>query len=196
MKPLSIEISAFGPYKDCIKIDFRKIGENGIFLITGDTGAGKTTIFDAIVFALYGNVSGSNRQVSSVRSDFADPDTKTYVKLEFSHKGKVYIVERNPQYERIKKSGNGTTTQGADASIETNGEVLTTGISNVDRKVQEILGIDVKQFKQISMLAQGEFLKILFADSKERTEIFRKIFDTYIYQNITRILESKKKLKI
>lgn len=184
MKPISLEMSAFGSYKDEVKIDFTKIGESGIFLITGDTGAGKTTIFDAIVFALYGNVSGSNRQVASVRSDFADSETKTYVKLEFFHKGKVYIISRNPQYERPKKNGSGTTTQPADASLELNGEILESGVNNVDIKVREILGIDVKQFKQISMLAQGEFYKILFADSKDRTEIFRKIFDTYIYENI------------
>ena len=92
MKPISLEISAFGPYKDAAFIDFSKIGENGIFLITGDTGAGKTTIFDAIVFALYGSVSGSNRQVSSVRSDFADDDTQTYVELIFSHKGNIYKI--------------------------------------------------------------------------------------------------------
>ena len=90
MKPISVEISAFGPYRDAVLIDFTKIGENGIFLITGDTGAGKTTIFDAIVFALYGSVSGSNRQVATVRSDFADENTQTYVELIFSHKGKVY----------------------------------------------------------------------------------------------------------
>ena len=191
MKPIELEISAFGPYKDLTKIDFTKIGENGIFLITGDTGAGKTTIFDAIVFALYGNVSGSNRQVNSVRSDFADENIKTYVNLTFIHKGKIYKVSRNPQYERLSKRGNGTTTQVADASLELDEEVLATGVTNVDAKIREILGIDVRQFKQISMLAQGEFLKILFADSKERMEIFRKIFDTYIYEQITTKLKEK-----
>lgn len=193
MKPISVEMSAFGPYKDSVVIDFSKIGENGIFLITGDTGAGKTTIFDAIVFALYGSVSGSNRQVTTVRSDFADENTQTYVELVFSHKGKIYKVRRNPQYERPKKSGEGTTTQLADAFIEQDGKVLATGIVNVDNKVKEILSIDVKQFKQISMLAQGEFLKILFAESKERTEIFRKIFDTYIYEDIKNKLNDKQK---
>ncbi len=191
MKPLNLEMSAFGPYKDCVNIDFTKIGENGLFLITGDTGAGKTTIFDAIVFALYGNVSGSNRQVSSVRSDFADPDTKTYVTLKFSHKGKIYLVSRNPQYERPMKNRTGLTTQISDASLDEDGKNIASGITNVDKKIQEILGIDVKQFKQISMLAQGEFLKILFADSKDRTEIFRKIFDTYIYDDITKKLKAK-----
>ena len=193
MKPISVEMSAFGPYKDAIKIDFTKIGENGIFLITGDTGAGKTTIFDAIVFALYGSVSGSNRQVATVRSDFADDATATYVELVFSHKGKVYKVRRNPQYERLKKRGEGTATQLADASIENDGEVIASGLVNVDTKIKEILNIDEKQFKQISMLAQGEFLKILFAESKERTEIFRKIFDTYIYEDIKNKLNEKQK---
>ena len=193
MKPISVEMSAFGPYKDAIKIDFTKIGENGIFLITGDTGAGKTTIFDAIVFALYGSVSGSNRQVATVRSDFADDATETYVEFVFSHKGKEYKIRRNPAYERLKKRGEGTAQQMADASIECADKVLATGLSNVDMKVKEILNIDEKQFKQISMLAQGEFLKILFAESKERTEIFRKIFDTYIYEDIKNKLNEKQK---
>ena len=140
---------------------------------------------------MYGNVSGSNRQVTSVRSDFATPDTKTYVTLEFSHKGKTYLVTRNPQYERPKSRGEGFTTQIAEASLELEGEVLASGVNNVDNKIKEILGIDVKQFKQISMLAQGEFLKILFADSDSRTEIFRKIFDTYIYEDMTKKLKSK-----
>lgn len=191
MKPISMELSAFGPYKDKVVIDFTKIGENGIFLITGDTGAGKTTIFDAIVFALYGDVSGSNRQVSTVRSDFAEPDTKTYVSLQFSHKGKIYLVTRNPQYERPKSRGDGFTVQASDASLEVDGELLTSGVNNVDNKIREILGIDVRQFKQISMLAQGEFLKILFANSDSRTEIFRKIFDTYVYEDITKKLKSR-----
>ncbi len=191
MKPLNMEICAFGPYKDCVQIDFSKIGENGIFLIAGDTGAGKTTIFDAIVFALYGDVSGSNRQVQSIRSDFAEAKTKTYVILEFLHKGRTYTVNRNPQYERPKKSGEGTTIEPADASLELNGELIESGVKNVDERIREILGIDIKQFKQISMLAQGEFLKILFAESRDRTEIFRKIFDTYIYENITKQLRIK-----
>ena len=191
MKPISIELSAFGPYRDKVIIDFSKIGENGIFLITGDTGAGKTTIFDAIVFALYGDVSGSNRQVNTIRSDFADPDTKTYVSLQFSHKGKIYLVTRNPQYERPKNRGDGFTVQASDASLEVDGELLESGVNNVDNKIREILGIDVRQFKQISMLAQGEFLKILFANSDSRTEIFRKIFDTYVYDNITKKLKNR-----
>ena len=187
MKPLILEMSAFGPYKDKVEIDFTKVGENGIFLITGDTGAGKTTIFDAIVYALFGDTSGSTRQISTLRSNFADESTDTYVKLEFMHKGKVYKIRRTPQYERPKKSGDGTTKNLADAYIEYNDKTIS-GISNVNEKIEEILGINVKQFKQISMLAQGEFLKILFAESKDRTEIFRRIFDTNIYNSISKML--------
>lgn len=187
MKPINLEISAFGPYKDKVEFEFSKLGGNGIFLITGDTGAGKTTIFDAIVYALFGEVSGSNRQVSSIRSDFADNNTETYVMFEFIHKGITYKIKRVPEYTRLKKSGEGTTKNVADASIEWNDNVVS-GISNVNEKVEEILGINAKQFKQISLLAQGEFLKILFAESKDRTEIFRKIFDTNIYNNITTLL--------
>lgn len=184
MKPTKVTMSAFGPYKEEVVIDFTQIGEKGIFLITGDTGAGKTTIFDAISYALYGEASGSNRTVKSVRSDFADIDTPTFVKLEFSHKGKNYIVTRNPEYERPKKKTEGTTVTSADASMECDGEVIANNIKKVNEKSEEILGINAKQFKQIVMLAQGEFLNILFAGSDNRTEIFRKIFDTTIYKKI------------
>ena len=195
MKPINLEISAFGPYKNKVEIDFTKIGDNGIFLITGDTGAGKTSIFDAISFALFGEVSGSNRTIQSLRSNFAEIDTKTYVKLKFSHKNKIYFIERNPEYERPLKRGVGTTKETADATLDCEGEFEPiTGTKNVNNKIEEILGINSKQFKQISMLAQGEFLKVLFAESKERTEIFRKIFDTNIYKKITNeIFEEYKK---
>ena len=193
MKPLKIKISAFGPYKNCIDIDFEKLGESGIFLITGDTGAGKTTIFDSISFALFGEVSGSNRPVPSVRSDFADNNTETFVELEFTHKNKKYKITRNPAYERTKKRGEGTTKTSADASLEYDDKVIS-GTKNVDIKIEEILGINSKQFKQISMLAQGEFLKILFAESKDRTEIFRRIFDTDIYNQIAKRLADKTRI--
>lgn len=193
MKPINITVSAFGPYKDKIKIDFTKLGKNGIFLITGDTGAGKTTIFDAISFALFGEVSGSNRPVTSLRSDFAESEQETYVELEFTHKNQTYKIRRNPTYQRPKKRGDGYTTTNADAYIEYN-ETVISGLKNVDIKVEEILGINAKQFKQIAMLAQGEFLKILFAESKDRTEIFRRIFDTDIYNLITRKLAEKTKV--
>lgn len=192
MKPINLRISAFGPYKDEVNIDFTKLGENGIFLITGDTGAGKTSIFDAISFAIFGEVSGSNRPIQTLRSDFADMNIDTYVELEFVHKNRKYKILRNPSYEKPKKKGEGFTKKSADASLEYD-DVVVSGIKNVDIKIEEILGINAKQFKQISMLAQGEFLKILFAESKERTEIFRKIFDTNIYNSIARKLKEKLK---
>lgn len=192
MKPINLTISAFGPYKDKVVIDFTKLGENGIFLITGDTGAGKTSIFDAISFAIFGEVSGSNRPIQSIRSDFADSDTETFVELEFIHKNKIYRILRNPSYEKLKKKGEGFTKKTADASLEFDDNVVA-GIKNVDTKIEEILGINAKQFKQIAMLAQGEFLKILFAESKDRTEIFRRIFDTNIYNLIAKKLKEKLK---
>ena len=192
MKPIKLIISAFGPYKDKVTIDFTKLGENGIFLITGDTGAGKTSIFDAISFAIFGEVSGSNRPIQSVRSDFSDNDTETFVELEFLHKNKTYKITRNPSYEKAKKRGEGTTKKSADAFLEYD-NISISGIKNVDLKIEEILGINARQFKQIAMLAQGEFLKILFAESKDRTEIFRKIFDTNIYNLISKKLKEKLK---
>ena len=192
MKPINLTISAFGPYKDKVVIDFTKLGENGIFLITGDTGAGKTSIFDAISFAIFGEVSGSNRPIQSIRSDFADSETETFVELEFLHKNKIYKILRNPTYEKPKKKGDGFTKKTADASLEFDDKVVT-GIKNVDTKIEEILGINAKQFKQIAMLAQGEFLKILFAESKDRTEIFRKIYDNNIYNLIAKKLKEKLK---
>ena len=192
MKPIKVVLNAFGPYKEEVTIDFSQFDTQGLFLVTGDTGAGKTTIFDAISFALFGEVSGSNRPVSSLRSDFASSDSDTFVELQFSHKNKEYRLKRIPSYQRPKKKGDGFVKTVADASLEYDGKVIT-GISNVDQKIEEILGITAKQFKQIAMLAQGEFLKILFADSKERTEIFRRVFDTSIYDLISKKIGEKQK---
>ena len=183
MKPLNLKMSAFGPYKNEVEIDFKKLGTNNIFLITGDTGAGKTTIFDAISYALFNEVSGSNRPITSLRSKFATTED-TYVELEFEHKGKEYKIRRVPEYERVKKTGKGTTKNIADAYLEYEDKIIT-GVKNVNDKIIELIGINAKQFKQISMLAQGEFIKILFAESKDRTEIFRKIFETSIYEQIS-----------
>ena len=190
MKPISIKISAFGPYKDEVVIDFTKFDDNGIFLITGDTGSGKTTIFDAICFALFGTASGSNRDKSSFRSDFASDDVKTFVILKFIHKGIIYKIERNLSYIRKKKRGDGFTQVSGDATLTYLNEVIT-GDKNATDKCIEILGINAVQFKQISMIAQGEFLKLLLAKPSERASIFRKIFDTYIYKDISDTLKIK-----
>lgn len=190
MRPINITISAFGPYKDQVYIDFTQFDNNGIFLITGDTGSGKTTIFDAICFALFGIASGSNRGKNSFRSDFADDDVKTFVILEFMHKNISYKVTRSLGYIRKKKRGEGYTQVNGDASCEYLDNVIT-GDKHVTDKCEEILGINSSQFKQISMIAQGEFLKLLLAKPNDRADIFRKIFDTYIYRDISDSLKRK-----
>ena len=193
MKPKNLVMSAFGPYSGRVEVPLSSLGGSGLFLITGDTGAGKTTLFDAIAFALFGEASGSVRTVDSLRSDFASPDTKTFVELEFLHKGLSYRIKRNPKYDRPKKNGTGFTSEIADAVMTLPGGEVITGSSRVTEKVVDLLGIDFKQFKQIAMIAQGEFLKLLLADSKERAEIFRKVFNTGIYQVIQETLKRRER---
>jgi exonuclease SbcC len=178
MRPLKLKISAFGPYSGVTEFDFSKLGTGGLYLITGDTGAGKTTIFDAITYALYGDPSGNNRDVSMLRSKYANESTPTEVELTFSYRDKEYTVKRNPEYEREAKRGGGTTKQGANAElIYPDGKVVTK-IKDVDLAIKDIIGIDRNQFCQIAMIAQGDFLKLLLAPTKERMEIFRHIFKT------------------
>lgn len=193
MKPLELELSAFGPYPSKEIFDFNKIGGHGLFLITGDTGAGKTTLFDAIIFALYGIASGENRTktISSIRSDFAKDDTKTYVELHFSHREREYRVRRNPKYKRPKKNGPGVTVEDADACLWMPDGSMITKRKDVDEKILEILSIDSGQFKQIAMIAQGEFMQLLNAKSDERGEIFRRVFGTKKYYDFQKILEEK-----
>ena len=190
MRPLNLVISAFGPYKEKVEIDFDKLGDQGIFLITGDTGSGKTTIFDAISFALFGSASGSRREVNSFRSDFASLDTPTYVHFSFIHKGIVYKIERVPKYTRKKKRGDGTTVVSGDANLFYLKEVVT-GEKNVNEKCSEILGMNANQFRQIVMIAQGEFMDLLHAKPRDRAEILRHIFDTGIYKNISDELKNQ-----
>lgn len=187
-------ISAFGPYKDRVEIDFNKLGDNGIFLITGDTGSGKTTIFDALSFALFGEASGSRRENSSFRSDFAVDEVSTFVRLDFVHKDVVYSVERIPRYMRKKKRGDGVTAVGGEATLTYLDEVVT-GEKNVTDKCVEILGMNASQFKQIVMIAQGEFLDLLLAKTKDRATIFRHIFDTGVYKDISDSLKNRYLLK-
>lgn len=190
MRPLILKLSAFGPYADKTEIDFTKLGTGGIYLITGDTGAGKTTIFDAITYALYGNPSGNNREVSMFRSKYAQSDVPTQVELTFDYYGKKYVVQRNPEYERANKRGEGTTKQLAGAQfIYPDGRVVTK-IKEVDQAVKDVMGIDRNQFCQIAMIAQGDFLKLLLASTKERMEIFRHIFKT---EGFSRLQERLKK---
>ena len=178
MRPLKLKISAFGPYSGVTEFDFTRLGKGGLYLITGDTGAGKTTIFDAITYALYGEPSGKNREVSMLRSKYANDSTPTEVELVFSYRDKEYTVKRNPEYEREAKRGGGLTKQLANAEIiYPDGKVITK-IKEVDNAVKDIVGIDRNQFCRIAMIAQGDFLKLLLSPTKERMEIFRHIFKT------------------
>ena len=193
MKPLKVTMSAFGPYADRTEVALDTFGGQGLFLITGDTGAGKTTIFDAIAFALFGEASGSVRSVDTLRSDFADLNTKTFVEFSFLHKGKQYIITRNPRYERPKKNGEGFTTENADATLILPGGDIVSGHKDVNSKIVDLLGINYRQFKQIAMIAQGEFLQLLLADSKERGDIFRRVFNTELYQTAQRLLKDSER---
>ena len=181
MKPQKLELHAFGPYAGTQIIDFTVFGESGLFLITGDTGAGKTTIFDAITFALYGAVSGSVRPVDSLRSDFAAPEVKTGVTLEFTHKGGQYRIERSPRYQRPKLRGEGTVAVEAEAALYFPDGSTVTKSREVTAAVTELLGVDCRQWCRIAMIAQGEFLRLLTATSEERGESFRRVFGTEEY---------------
>ena len=183
MKPLKLTMQAFGPYATKTVIDF-SVFNNGLFLIAGDTGSGKTSIFDAITYALYNEVSGSLKDPSMMRSDYAKPTDETFVELEFLHNGKKYVVRRNPRYKRAKLRGDGFTDQPARASLIFPNGTEEDKLIKVDEHIRNILGIDADQFKQIVMIAQGEFLRLLNASSVERSEIFRTIFDTHDYVRI------------
>lgn len=184
MRPVTLTLSAFGPYADETTIDFSKLGKSGIYLITGDTGAGKTTIFDAIVYALYGKTTDKQREAKMLRSKYADPRTDTFVKLTFENNGKTYTVKRNPEYLRLKKRGNGTTKQTSDAELILPNGTPVTKVDEVTAKITEILGINCDQFMHIAMIAQGDFRKLLLASTDERKGIFRKIFSTENYEKL------------
>ena len=187
MRPLKLKMSAFGPYAGVIEVDFETLGTNGLYLITGDTGAGKTTIFDAVCFALYGTASGSLRETSMLRSMYADSVTPTFVELTFAYAGKTYKVKRIPDYIRESRRGEGTTKQSAEAELTMPDGAVIAKVKEVNAAITEIIGVDRNQFSQIAMIAQGDFRKLLIADTKERQEIFRKIFKTDYY----RILQDK-----
>ena len=191
MRPIKLTISAFGPYASKQVIDFEELKGRNIFVISGKTGAGKTTIFDAISYALYGEASGESRETDSLRSHFADDNTETYVELEFELRGEKYTVNRVPKQKKKKARGEGYTEKSADATLTLPDGKVITKVKNVTDKIIEILGITREQFKQIVMLAQGEFKKLLLADSVEREGIFRKIFNTYDFEKIQAELKDK-----
>lgn len=185
MRPEKLTISAFGPYADKTEIDFSKLGEGGLYLITGDTGAGKTTIFDAITFALYGRASGEVRDPAMFRSKYAEPSTETFVELVFSYQGKNYHVRRSPEYMAPKKRGTGQTLRKAEAQlIYPDERQPVTKAKDVTAAVEQLLGLSYDQFTQIAMIAQGDFQKLLLAGTTQRGEIFRQLFHTGLYQQI------------
>jgi len=193
MRPLKLVLSAWGSYKDRTEIDFEKVTGGGLYLISGPTGAGKTSIFDGIAFALYGNVSGSIREKDSLRSDFAPGEGKTFVELTFAHQNQIYQVRRSPRYARPKKRGEGFLLEPETAvlflpdgrSLEGNGEV--------SQKLHQLLGLSYQQFRQLSMIAQGEFIQLLTASSRERTEILRSVFQTDICERFQQLLTARVK---
>lgn len=189
MRPLKLKISAFGPYAGVTEIDFTEMGEGGLFLIAGDTGAGKTTIFDAIAFALYGEASGSFRAPEMLRSKYAKPEAPTEAALCFSCRGKEYRVRRNPEYLRPAKRGGGETLQRAEAELLLPDGSVVTKAREVTNKIREILGLDREQFMQIAMIAQGDFLRLLLASTEERKRIFQRIFRTERFDMLQRRLK-------
>lgn len=191
MKPLKLVMSAFGPYAKVETLDFTALNNQNIFLITGPTGAGKTTIFDALSVALYGEASGSSRDRDSLRSQFAEDGIDTYVELIFSIRDKEYRIKRYPQQLKKKTRGEGYTLQNSKVELFLPDGRVETKIVEVDKRIAEVLGMTSQQFKQIVMLPQGEFRRLLESESKEREVIFRKIFGTEAFLRIQENLENR-----
>ena len=183
MKPIKLVLSAYGPFPGKTVIDFDKLGSDGVFLISGPTGSGKTTIFDGICYALYGTASGNLRTAKMMRSTYADPDIKTFVELTFLSHGLEYRINRRPEQEITKINGKGTTVRQSEVFLEIldDGNMVYTGKREVEDKIKEIIGLDANQFRQVTMIAQGEFLKVLNSSTEERMAIFSKVFKTGRY---------------
>ena len=191
MRPLKLTVAGFGPYAQVQELDFAALGTAGLYLITGDTGAGKTTIFDAITFALFGEASGDSREANMLRSKYVKPEDPTYVELTFAYDGKEYTVRRNPEYERAKTRGSGTTKQAADAMLTYPDGTVVTKLKDVDKAIREIIGLTREQFSQVSMISQGDFRRLLQADTRERQKIFRDIFGTGLFVTLQLQLKDK-----
>ena len=191
MRPLNLKMSAFGPYAGEVEIPMSELGSSGLYLITGDTGAGKTTIFDAICYALFGEASGENRTSGMFRSKYADPATPTYVELTFTHEGKEYLIRRNPDYMRPARRGDGLTQEKAGAELHYPDGRIVTRTTDVTGAVEELLGVNKDQFSQIAMLAQGDFLKLLLSGTDERIKIFRELFKTSYFLKLQDRLDQK-----
>ncbi len=191
MRPVRLELSAFGPYAGKTVIPFDKFGDKGIYLISGDTGAGKTTVFDAICFALYGEPSGNIRDDRMLRSKYAEKSAATYVDMDFVYKGKKYNIRRNPWYMRPKKHGEGMTDEKAGAALTFPDGRRVEGISEVTAEITELLGLNRRQFTQIAMIAQGDFMRLLMAKTDERITVLREIFKTNFYSEFQKRISSE-----
>lgn len=196
MKPIKLTIQAFGPYAETETIDFTELGNRTMFVISGKTGSGKTTIFDAISYAIYGKASGEDRNGPELRSQFASDDTLTEVSLDFSLRGKVYSITRSPQQPKKKEKSEGFTMIGAKAELyiwDESGskKLIASKISDVEEKIKEIMLIDSNQFRQILMIPQGEFRKLLTSDSKDKEVILQRLFHTQIYKLIEEKLKEE-----
>jgi len=192
MRPTYIELAAFGSYRARTVLDMEKLGAQGLYLITGDTGAGKSTIFDAIAYALYGIASGdAKRDTSVMRNGAAQEDEETYVELRFMHNGGEYSVRRNMEYRRHARRGGGTTLEKENAVIKYPDGSVTEGVRRVNAVVMELLGIGSEHFTRILMIAQGDFARLLLSDTKDREPILRAIFGTHIFENFQRELVSR-----
>lgn len=191
MRPLKLTLSAFGPYAGRTVLELDRLGERGLYLITGDTGAGKTTIFDAVAFALFGEASGETRAPSMLRSKYAAPDTPTFVELDFSYRGEVYRIRRSPEYERPARRGGGTTREPAGAELTLPDGRVVVRTREVSAALRDVLGMDRAQFSRVAMLAQGEFQKLLLASTEERKAIFRQLFHTERYQALQDALKGR-----
>jgi len=195
MRPTKLIMSAIGPYAGLQELNLAELGDHGIYLITGDTGAGKTTIFDAITYALYGETSGEVRDSSMLRSKYAQPECPTFVELHFVNKEQHYQIRRNPQYEQPTKKGDKTTLEKPNSVLIMPDQTVIDKTNEVNDQIKAIIGIDVRQFTQLAMIAQGEFLKLLLSPTKERIIILREIFKTAPYQRLQEtIAEDTKQL--
>ena len=187
MRPLKLTIAGFGPYAGAQELDFEALGTSGLYLIAGDTGAGKTTIFDALTFALFGKASGDSRKDDMLRSKYARAEDPTYVELTFTYNGQTYTVRRNPLYYRInlkKKDATDLVKQNADALLTLPDGSVVTKKTEVDNAIQEIIGLSREQFAQICMISQGDFRRLLEADTETRKKIFKDIFGTGLYSDL------------